>query len=116
MKLPTPIHGWRVLAGEMGVIVVSVLIALGAQQWVEQREWSQRAASAEAAIKDELGSTAMMGHERLMIQPCLQGKIRELADKLILNDGKWSASPMKFASAQDEVMPPAYRALGRDRE
>lgn len=114
MKLPTPIHGWRVLAGEMSVIVVSVLIALGAQQLVERREWNQRAASAEEAIKAELWGTAMMGHERLIIQPCLQGKIRELADKLILNDGKWSASPMKVTSGEyANVMPPAYRAPSR---
>ena len=114
MKLPTPIHGWRVLAGEMGVIAVGVLIALGAQQLVERREWNQRAASAEDAIKDELGNAAMMGHERRIIQPCLRGKIRELADKLILNEGKWSASPMKVASAQYvPVIPPAYRAPSR---
>ena len=114
MKLPTPIHGWRVLAGEMGVIAVGVLIALGAQQLVERREWNQRAASAEDAIKDELGNAAIMGHERRIIQPCLRGKIRELADKLILNEGKWSASPMKVASAQYvPVIPPAYRAPTR---
>lgn len=113
MKLPTPIHGWRVLAGEMGVIAVGVLIALGAQQLVERREWNQRAESAEAAIKDELGNAAMMSHERRIIQPCLRGKIRELADKLILNEGKWSASPMKVTSAQYDVIPPAYRAPSR---
>ena len=114
MKLPTPIHGWRVLAGEMGVIAVSVLIALGAQQLVERREWSRRAASAEEAIKAELGYAAMMGHERRIIQPCLQGKIRELAGKLTLYDGKWSASPMKVAGAQySNVMAPAYRAPSR---
>lgn len=114
MKLPTPIHGWRVLAGEMGVIAVGVLIALGAQQLVERREWNQRAASAEDAIKDELGNAAMMSHERRIIQSCLRGKIRELADKLIHNEGKWSASPMKVASAQYvPVIPPAYRAPSR---
>jgi hypothetical protein len=114
MKLPTPIHGWRVLAGEMGVIAVGVLIALGAQQLVERREWNQRAASAEEAIKDELGYAAMMGHERRIIQPCLRGKIRELADKLTRNEGKWSASPMKVTSAPyGTVIPPAYRAPSR---
>jgi hypothetical protein len=114
MKLPTPIHGWRVLAGEMGVIAVGVLIALGAQQLVERREWNQRAASAEDAIKDELWNAAMLSHERRIIQPCLRGKIRELADKLMLNEGKWSASPMKVTSAQYvPVIPPAYRAPSR---
>ena len=114
MKVPTPIHGWRVLAGEMGVIAISVLIALGAQQLVEQREWSQRAAASDEAIKNELGAAAAYSYERRIIQPCLQGKIRELADKLVTNEGAWSASPMKFSSGQyRNVMPPAYRAPSR---
>ncbi|MEO5578643.1 MAG: hypothetical protein ABIR25_06295 [Sphingomicrobium sp.] len=114
MKLPTPIHGWRVLAGEMGVIAVSVLIALGAQQLVERREWNQKAAATEEAIKDELAVSAGFSYERRIIQPCLQGKIRELADKLVANEGAWSASPMKLSSAQyRNVMPPAYRAPSR---
>lgn len=114
VKLPTPIHGWRVLAGEIGVIVVGVLIALGAQQLVERREWSQKAAATEEAIKAELGAAAGFSYERRIIQPCLQGKIRELTDKLVTNDGAWIASPMKFSPGQyRNVMPPAYRAPSR---
>lgn len=33
--LPKPLHGWRVFAGEVGIIVLGVLIALGAEQAVE---------------------------------------------------------------------------------
>ena len=33
--LPKPAHGWRELAGEVGIIVLGVLIALGAEQTVE---------------------------------------------------------------------------------
>lgn len=39
--LPKPLHGWRAFAGEVGIIVVGVLIALGAKQlvqWVRGRE------------------------------------------------------------------------------
>ena len=32
--LPKPIHGWRAFWGEVGIIVLGVLIALGAQQLV----------------------------------------------------------------------------------
>jgi len=28
--LPKPLHGWREFAGEVGIIVIGVLIALGA--------------------------------------------------------------------------------------
>ena len=30
--LPKPLHGWREFAGEVGIIVIGVLIALGADQ------------------------------------------------------------------------------------
>jgi hypothetical protein len=112
--LPKPIHGWRALLGEIGIIVVGVLIALGAQQWAEQREWDHRAALANEAIKAEVGHAALMGYERQAIQPCLQGKIRELADKLDRSDGQWAASPMAVKNAQYyNVMPVAYRSPSR---
>ena len=31
-NLPKPLHGWREFAGEVGVIVLGVLIALGFEQ------------------------------------------------------------------------------------
>jgi len=34
LHLPKPLHGWRELAGAVGIIVVGVLIALGAVQVV----------------------------------------------------------------------------------
>lgn len=33
--MPKPLHGWREFAGEVGIIVIGVLIALGAEQVVE---------------------------------------------------------------------------------
>ena len=40
--LPKPIHGWRMFAGEVGIIVIGVLIALGAQQVMENRAARRR--------------------------------------------------------------------------
>ena len=36
IQLPKPMHGWRAFVGEVGVIVLGVLLALGAQQAVEE--------------------------------------------------------------------------------
>jgi hypothetical protein len=39
--LPKPLHGWRAFAGEVGIIVVGVLIALAAEQvvvWAHERD------------------------------------------------------------------------------
>jgi hypothetical protein len=46
VHLPKPLHGWRAFAGEVGIIVVGVLIALGAEQVVEH--FRQRAELREA--------------------------------------------------------------------
>ena len=35
IHVPKPLHGWREFLGEVGVIVVGVLVALGAEQVVE---------------------------------------------------------------------------------
>ena len=35
IHVPKPLHGWRALAGEVGIIVIAVLIALAAEQAVE---------------------------------------------------------------------------------
>jgi hypothetical protein len=32
VHLPKPQHGWRAFAGEVGIIVIGVLIALGVEQ------------------------------------------------------------------------------------
>lgn len=37
--LPKPQHGWREFIGEVGVIVLGVLIALSAEQIVETLHW-----------------------------------------------------------------------------
>ena len=39
VHLPKPLHGWRQLAGEVGIIVLGVLIALGFEQLVEAMRW-----------------------------------------------------------------------------
>ena len=35
VHLPKPFHGWREFIGEVGIIVIGVLIALSAEQFVE---------------------------------------------------------------------------------
>ena len=35
IHLPKPLHGWREFVGEVGIIVIGILIALGAEQVVE---------------------------------------------------------------------------------
>jgi hypothetical protein len=53
-RLPKPLHGWREFAGEVGIIVVGVLIALAAEQVVETLHWRTEAREFRHAVDHEL--------------------------------------------------------------
>jgi len=48
---PKPVHGWRELFKEIGIIVVGVVIALGAEQAVDAIHWMSQVDAGEAALK-----------------------------------------------------------------
>lgn len=52
--VPKPLHGWREFSGEVGVIVIGVLIALGAEQLVERFHRREQLRDAEGAMVSEL--------------------------------------------------------------
>src|SRR4051812_32437146 len=76
--LPKPLHGWREFAGEVGIIVVGVLIALGAEQVVEGVHNHRQAQKAIAAIHFELAHSAGVFDERAVVQKCLDQRLKQI--------------------------------------
>ena len=77
--LPKPLHGWRQFAGEVGIIVIGVLIALGAEQGVETLHWQKQAEEARAALRAEVGDDNLpQAYARLAIAPCIDAKLKQL--------------------------------------
>ena len=86
--LPKPLHGWREFAGEVAIIVLGVLIALGLEQAVESWHWHSRVQHARTALSLELSETMGQGQERLNVASCVDRRLDELAaiiDKAALN-------------------------------
>jgi len=110
--LPKPLHGWREFAGEVGIIVVGVLIALSAEGLVERWHWHDQVDQSTRAFKDELLGFAQVAYEREAIQPCLQGRLQALAAQLNAGNGEWRAIPEHFIAAKryySSVLPVVYR-------
>jgi hypothetical protein len=61
--LPKPLHGWREFLGEVGIIVIGVLIALTAEQVVEAAHWRKSVWQMREAMRSELA----IDRERLEI-------------------------------------------------
>lgn len=57
VHLPKPLHGWRAFVGEVGIIVLGVLIALAAEQGVEGLHERTQVGQIRSALRAELADT-----------------------------------------------------------
>lgn len=76
--LPKPLHGWRAFFGEVGIIVLGVLIALGAEQAVDAWRWNQRVAVVRSSIMQELANDRARWEVDLAWAPCALREIEQV--------------------------------------
>lgn len=82
--LPKPLRGWRAFAGEVGIIVLGVLIALAAQELVENWREREEAREARALIRDELATYLGRLDSWQSVNHCITrrlGEVQALLDK-----------------------------------
>ena len=72
---PKPVHSLRELAREIGIIVIGVLIALAGEQLVVALNRAYEARATEAALRQEVGISLIYAAERVMVGPCLKGRL-----------------------------------------
>jgi hypothetical protein len=77
--LPKPLHGWREFAGEVGIIVIGILIALGAEQIVENIHWHHQLEVERGALDAEVVSNLDAVQGRMLLEPCIRRRLRDLA-------------------------------------
>jgi hypothetical protein len=117
VELPKPLHGWRAFVGEVGVIVLGVLIALGAQELVESLNWHEKVEAAVSDMNNELGSgNGPQAFERLAIHDCVvthlnglrasvehgdRAESRKLIDRFWLPNRTWDSLARDAANTAD---------------
>lgn len=67
---PKPVHTWRELLTEIGIIVIGVALALTGEQTVEAMHWKNKVADAEAAMDREFSSDLAFAAEQLAMKDC----------------------------------------------
>ncbi len=87
---PKPVHSWRELLTEIGVVVIGVCIALAAEQAVEYFHWRGQVAEAREVIATELASDLVGAVIRIRSYPCTERRLDELA--LILDNAAKTGS------------------------
>ena len=79
-NLPKPQHGWRKFVGEVGVIVIGVLIALGADQFADALNWRRAMAEFRKATNEEIATNLYSYQFRVRQSPCISRRIAELEE------------------------------------
>ncbi|HEX3423964.1 MAG TPA: hypothetical protein VHS33_11275 [Sphingomicrobium sp.] len=87
VHLPKPLHGWRAFAGEVGIIVLGVLIALSAEQVVEYFRNLSELRKAENAMKSELRDDDLpQAFIRAAVYPCYSAQLDAIEDAVASAD------------------------------
>ena len=75
-----PWHGWPEFGKEVATIVLGVLIAIGAEQVVEQAHWGREVAAERAALQDEAQENVSTAAYRVAEAPCIERRLAEIED------------------------------------
>jgi len=76
--LPRPLHGWREFTGEVGIIVIGVLVALGAEQLVDSWQWHHKVGLVRQSIMGELANDRGRWQEDMASARCTVRYLAEL--------------------------------------
>lgn len=105
IRFPAPLHGWRAFAGEVGTIVLGVLLALGAQEFVQGQHWRSEVKETRQALDAELARDLAAFDYRYRNKACIVERLAELRRWAAgLRSGK--ALPLKH-----EIEEPPYFSI-----
>ena len=98
---PKPVHNWRELLTELGIVVLGVSIALAAEQTVEYFHWRAQVVEAREFIATEMAGDLRLAIYRMRTATCTERRLDELGAVL---DG--AARTGKLPPLGDISMPP----------
>jgi hypothetical protein len=102
-RLPKPLHGWRIFWGEVGIIVVGVLIAVSAEQLADKFDWAHKVSQAEENMRIEQRDDDLpQAYVRAAIGICLRDQLRAI--RAMLDQPK--VDRLKFAQMIAAYHPP----------
>lgn len=81
--LPKPLHGWREFAGEVGIIVLGVLIALALDQLVDDMRWRKKLDQSEGYMRVEMARDRSSAAQYSILAPCADAYMDRMRGDLI---------------------------------
>jgi hypothetical protein len=80
IRKPKPIHSWREFLGEIGIIVIGVLLALAGEQTVEALHHRSQVAELSEALDLELSHNLAVLKDTVELRQCIGHRLTEIAN------------------------------------
>jgi hypothetical protein len=91
---------WVAIIIELVIVTVGVLLALAAQQWAEDRSWSNKVEATRSVLRAELAEHYHYAVEFRVDYPCMQEQIRRLRDRVLASGSTLDPAPL-FAADRE---------------
>jgi hypothetical protein len=93
LKLKPP-NGWSAVAWELAIVTLGVLIALGAQEWAQERASRGDIESTNSALRAELAEHYGYAVEFRVVYPCLQAQLDQLRIRVLSSGSSLDPAPI----------------------
>ena len=89
-----PPSGWRAVAWELAIVTLGVLLALAAQQWVENRTIRDKVDASKVALRDELAEHYGYAVEFRTVYPCIKAQLARLRERVLSSGSVLEPAPV----------------------
>lgn len=86
----SPSMGWKAFWSEIIIVILGVLIALAANEAVQNWNWRNKVQDGEERLQAEMAYLFSLSAEQYTITPCAQAQLVALSQKLVLSGKFWA--------------------------
>lgn len=79
----SPAMGWKSFFSEIVIVVLGVMIALAANEVVENWNWQIKVRAGEVRLRDDLQEAFEYAAEAIMFEPCVDAQLADMAANLL---------------------------------
>lgn len=89
-----PPNGWDAVGWELAIVTIGVMLALAAQEWVEDRSWRGRVEATKSALRNEVAEHYGYAVEFRVVYPCLHAQLERLRARVLSTEGTLDPAPV----------------------
>lgn len=86
----SPSMGWKAFWSEILIVILGVLIALAANEAVQNWNWQNKVRDGEARLLPDMAYLFSLSAEQVVIAPCVEAQLTALSQKLVQSGKTWA--------------------------